>query len=658
MKDETLAIPDEVFFALGGVEYVVNGKSNDKNIINKSFNLSPVNEERLKEISPILYDENYLKKLKKLIIKSTEAKQISQKIYKPKKLKNKLIGVKNFVKTISENGGIKHIISLVKNVIKSFGNVLVKSLKLVTKILSNSFKIIYKAFSTILKSLGRILKSSIKLIIKFIGKLAKLIFRAISSIIKSIIKIILKIFTRKSGKKNKFFPDEKDGLSYNQKQLSFSSPPEVQTNFSGNNKSTEKIRALTSINPAKNIKEVGSKRQSTIWKYFKRFFTKFFKLLKKVIKKIIWPIIKKFINIVVKTLVRFVASQIIGSFLPGLGNIIGLGVTAAFFVGNMMELYSFTKNMYSTIEELKADINRDDEDDEENDFMEDSKTVDDYLNNEGSEFEKSLIGKKIKEMDSIFLNESLKELELNNKVDTLEYNMMKAEQFQRMYDTAVSENNLEMINYMNSKFNIANGVIDAAHASQISRKEILEEMTKIQLKIHKTLEEESEKEVIPKKELDIILDNKYPNWLLTWGRFISYIKNKIVGRLNSQQYMDISNELSSKIKVRDLDWLHSIFSVKNFAEENSLKEYNIFKSEFIDSNNVSIITMFKQLSMAQLFTVHKVESMYEDNYVNLNKVGKNLVKTENKILDAYTEKEGILLKIKEAFEDKFITKYS
>ena len=116
------------------------------------------------------------------------------------------------------------------------------------------------------------------------------------------------------------------------------------------------------------------KKQSFIFKAFKKAFKMVTKLFWKIISKIFGKIIKKSIKVIIKIIVKFIAMQVLGSLLPGIGNAIMAVASMAMFVFDIIDLVGFMREVGDSVKSLEGEIIKEaepDEDDEEEEDEED-----------------------------------------------------------------------------------------------------------------------------------------------------------------------------------------------------------------------------------------------------------------------------------------------
>lgn len=332
--DGNKRIPADIFEEMAGVETVPTNVSTDnKDSVNIPQEATTINLKRLSAAANALtkfvikdFNREFLKVVKELL-----RLQKSQEIVRqPQSITVQIERTLNNEQEEEEGeeeeslydkftnkipGPYKYIFKGLKYLWK-FGKILFKwGLKLLTmlwKVGKSILKMAQKALTSILKAAGRMLKVMInflkplvkkflKIAIKNFIKLSKFIMRMILKLVRAIWKIVKRLFFKGKNPGKLLFKNEPGPASFS------------TSVFKIKDGITVKFKAL-------------SKRTSFIMRLIRKALRPVQKLFWTVIKKLFGRLLKKLVQTVISIIVTFVMGQVLGSWIPLIGNAIGAAV--------------------------------------------------------------------------------------------------------------------------------------------------------------------------------------------------------------------------------------------------------------------------------------------------------------------------------------------
>lgn len=348
--ESTLHIPSNIFEEMAGMKEINSTENTFKEeFIKNKKQITPINKKRLKSSSLALFSNiqgdmcKYFYKIAKKILQFQEKEA---PIKKRRPIIYKIIKKESFSKTLTRSfikkfNFWKPLIKATWSVLKFIVQKLFKLSKWLGKLTTDIISKLLKTFANISKKIISFFKKSFKTLLKIISKISKHIFKNIKPILQSIWKIIKKLFFKGKPMK-KMFKDEPSDIAMKQPEL-----PKKK------NKMKLKLKAI-------------GKKSTFIMKALKKIFKTFKKIFWKIITKIFKKIIKKIITVIGKMIIKFIAGQIIGSFLPGIGNIILGGISIALMAKDVFEIVNFIKDTSNEMVSLYNDLSKEDKSEEVN----------------------------------------------------------------------------------------------------------------------------------------------------------------------------------------------------------------------------------------------------------------------------------------------------
>lgn len=592
-------IPADIFEEMAGMKDITPPTSaiSDENIVSGQT-LSPISVARLKDASVALslhVQNDFVKSLHRVLkhifkmrMSETEVSAQIETVIEHDERKDKERRVNPWLKLWNK---IKPLIKAawwgIKKIIKFIGKHLIKRL---IKVAIKISKVLIKLFSKTLRALLKFAKNALKGIYKLSKKIIKFAFKTFKVLVKVFWRIVKKLFLR--GKPMpKQFKGEPDPLSMEQPILR-------------KGKNAIDIRATAP-----------KKKSSFIFKAVKKFFKVITKFFFKFITKIFGKIIKMAIKVLVKFIVKFVAGQVIGSLLPGIGNLIMLGITGALLLYDLYGLVNFVKETsneaMTLFKELKDDLSKNEIDEETEDFDIETLSI-------------SEVRKLVYEYENSGKTDS--DIYIQAKKHYLE---LLSKEYERVGDTK----GLEMILTVLEENNKENNKENKKPSSSIKTVEAL--LSSHQINKARELKKVKEENIFDNSEYKELLTGEVdggPMWVAIWQNIMSYIQNnspyKISERVKDnlsleEIYPGITDKINEKL-------INESSKVKNNVDEanqkilNNNNSYNeLTVDDFNDGDNL--------VSITEKSTVFKFDLQADSlSYQNIKKdeVNQQNIKTE------------------------------
>lgn len=456
-----------------------------------------------------------------------------------------------------------------------------------------------KAFKLLLKIGKKMVKKVLRTVTRLIKKISKFIFKMVKLIVKAIWKIIKKLFFRGKGGQAFFKKEPKPG-SMDQPTI-----PKKKNHM--------KLKMKAPV-----------KKQSFIFKAFKKAFKMVTKLFWKIISKIFGKIIKKAIKVVVKMIIKFVAMQVIGSLLPGIGNAIMAAASMAMFVFDIIGLVSFMREVGDSVNSLENEMAEEAEPDDEDDKEEDDEDIDDL---------------NIKQ-----LKELMSKLEADGKGGSEEhleakarYLELLAEEYERAGDTEGMEmilTALETGKIVTNLDEVKEGSDDTANLKELDLNELQKALAEHQARAAQRKWANKKKNIFDDSEYKVLLTGEVdegPMWTAIWRDIIVYVRDNMPLRFDRESYRRICSEIvtphiAPKLYEyhHDAEWTYEteiqrIERVSNGQDKilDASYEYrNVSKEEFKEQDKFDVVIdkakqyKFDVVSDSQKFRDRKSEENY------------------------------------------------
>lgn len=538
MAEERL--PADIFEEMAGVRDITPAPGEVvEGSVNGEVIKTEVNVDRLKEASKnlLLKVPNFGKYLHKLAKKLLSFQKPPKK---PKKQKTVIKSVKvvEHESNCASSGkmlpglwgtvievALKAFFWLIKGVIQA----LLLLGKWAFKLLWNLGKMLIKVFWKIVRASFKILAKLVRWVGKMLFKFIKLIWRGFVALAKAIWNIIRVLFHRLKRKFSKNIK-EPPGWKLAPRKMRMHPPPKMDqvgdpkltgTKVELSNPKPKPLNTK-SLAPDRSFKpgKIGVNRESIIWKAFRKAFDLFLKLIGKLVRKIFGGIIQKLIDIVVKIIVRFTIGQIIGSFLPGIGNALALAATAVTAIMLITEGVMF-------IRDLSRDVTGEESD--EGDEMEDVE-------------EEEKEPQKPKKTTYEFLVD-MRKMEAEGKQSTAEYQHVKQQYMVGLLKQAEANGNKHEIKMLKAALGIAENKDSSATPSYEAVKNA--DLSKLQQEFNDNVRKQlyarkeiNKREIVGSQEIEEILIGAEgePDWLVFWRQVMVYVNDKSKDKLRRNRY--------------------------------------------------------------------------------------------------------------------------
>ena len=456
-----------------------------------------------------------------------------------------------------------------------------------------------KGFKLLLKVGKKMAKKVLRVVTRLIKKISKFIFESVKLIVKAIWKIVNKLFFRGKGGQAFFKKEPKPG-------------------------SMEQPTIPKKKNHMKLEMKAPVKKQSFIFKAFKKAFKMVTKLFWKIISKIFGKIIKKAIKFIVKIIVKFIAMQVLGSLLPGIGNAIMAAASMAMFVFDIIGLVSFIREVGDSVNSLEDEMAEDAEPDEDDEEKQDKEDIDD------------LSIKQLEELMAKIKAEGKEDSEehLEAKARYLE---LLAEEYQRAGDIEGMEMilaALETGKVVTNLDEVREGSEGTAHLKELDLNELQKALAEHQARAAQRKWTNKKKNIFDESEYKVLLTgevDKGPMWTAIWRDIIVYVRDNMPLRFDRESYRRICSEIiTPHITPKlykyhfDAEWTYEteiqrIERVSNGREEildNSYNYRNVSKEEFKEQDKFDVVVdkakqyKFDVVSDSQKYRDSKSEENY------------------------------------------------
>ncbi|MBQ7820515.1 MAG: hypothetical protein IJ341_12575 [Bacteroidales bacterium] len=501
--ESELHIPANIFEEMAGMKEIAPSKKQSvKENIKKEEKKPPINKTRLKNYSIALFHKiqkqlsaSFLNLVKRFQSYQQETKTFDEKKDLKIVLKNPV--AKAVYKTLAKNfekwkPRLKKAWETLKTAVKTLFKLTKWLGKLVTKITKNLLKI----FGKIAAKAKKIFIKSFKTIVKILLKISKFVFKMVKLVLKAIWKIVKKLFFR--GKPApKMFKDEPNDKAMEQPVIP-------------KNKNKMKL----------NMKAVG-KKSLFIMKVVKKMFKIVGSFLWKIIKKVFGKIIKKIITTIIKMIVKFIAGQVIGSIIPGIGNILMGLASMALMVMDVLDIINFIKETSQEINDIAKELKNEEEVDDD-DIDEENEIADMNLA-EVKKFMETLVSQN-KENSEEYFEAKVKYLEL------------LAESYAHAGDTASAE--MIRLSMESGKVELdlntaTQSLTNREGIKSLDIKELEKALAEHQKQLASLKWENKAKNVFDESDLKVLLTGETdggPMWISIWRDVIWYLKKNIPSR--------------------------------------------------------------------------------------------------------------------------------
>lgn len=572
-------IPANIFDEMAGLKdnEIPSAENSAENSAEVNSSI-PINASRLRAASiPFLskIQKKFVKQLynfKKLLSSYSKLAKAANKLQKETvHVKITIIepkGYDSIKKEVEKREETKNIFQrawdLLRNVIKKLFRFGIK------RLVSAAIKKIYKILRKSLRGIVKAVRKAIKFLVKTIQKIVKIVFKCVKKLIKAIWNLIKKLFFRGKAS-NKMFEGEPNPGTMRD-------PAPAR----GRNRMGLRMKGL-------------KRKESFIMKAIKRMMKKFMKFIKKLCKKVLKKILKKVIKVVIKIIIKIVAAQVIGSLIPGLGNIIMGAVSAALVVIDVLDIVNFITEISGTVSSLFSEMQSDAEDSEEDEEDEDANELDiDSMNME-----------EVYAFMTNLENRNLTNLEEYSSAK-MRYLTLLAEQYAKEGNTDISEfilNTLDNTNDENSPNVTANdavnGAIAANSVASIDIRALRQEIERRLAEKARLKYENKRINIFDDSEINTLLTGEEdggPMWIAIWREFMWYIKTNMPLRTEKSLYTEACNNLlSSQIKPYEFNinapaaWNFESSNERNTRVESAEnKIINDNSNEYIDYENDSL----------------------------------------------------------------------
>lgn len=464
----------------------------------------------------------------------------------------------------------------------------------------NLGKFLIKLFFKIVKTAFKLITNILKNISKFLLKALRMIWRGLVHLVKAFWNILLRLFHKVKKKIKGLTLKEPRELKMNQQFMKLPKNPVLEmgheVSMENNKLKKEVIKPVklstTNLNPRSSFvdRTISRPKESFIWKIFKKILNYFLKLLRKIISKVFGKIIKKLINVVVKIIVRFVALQLIGSLIPGLGNAFALAMTAISAILLITDAVGFIKDLTQNMEAPE----------------------DDTENERDEEMEKKIMRKSPPQTFEYY--DKLVELRSQQREGGMDYLYTKQSYLVGLLKQAEQTGNLKEAKIIKDALGLAADEtsddipsFDAVYETDL--RELEKKLAKDSADIFYKRQKINKKQIIGNEEIEEILISAEgePEWLIFWQRIMKYISSKVKERLDKNIYIEAAESSLNGKSKKVIEKIYSIDEVKLM--------YNERKSKRNTSNSSSMNKMIKSM---QLIFGKKNKNILDDNFYGFN----------------------------------------